>query len=695
MEDAHRTRELNDKGLMLLGDGNFDEALRCFDEAIEIGGDMEITSWLNKGRVFKEQGKPDSSIECFDRALEVERKKNQESKEKEEKICEAMEINDPVFELCKELETLNEFDPARIEIIEAIGHFKSASSVPYLIKALETDYSVGRDKIAEILTEMEAFEAIPVMAGLLCKDKDSSVRASCARALGKLAAGDSMKILLDSLKDPSFEVRQEALIALEQFEEDEHVSHTLKEFKKQSILLLRLKDEKDIEKILYDFGNKELAEKILIEALKDDDREDFNIISALSFLGSEKAVEPLMRILKDKTIPSDVRANAAIFMGNVEDRRTIEPLLKSLKDEDKDVRSSAIIALGKLREKRAAEPLITLLPDVDETTKKHIIESLRLIRPVHILIKSLQDKREAISLAAIEVLSSIRGEDVIKSVKKLAEQEDRFLRNSGLKILLKQEAFQELIEALGNQKTRQRSLELLASSDPVKSGTILIKALEHSNEEIRGGAAEILGILKVKEATIPVINLLSDKSHVVLDQAIEALGRLEAIEKLIEYVETNSSFSPKALEVLAIYGGEISYEFLIKSLKHDDPQVRVQAVMGLGRIESHRAMSHLIEMLKDKDNKVRSSACWALGKLNSEKVIEPLCKILKDKDPSVRESVKVALHKLSLEVKLRDKVIDALQKFCSFSLTALFSKEESTLQEEGRELLKTIKVLDT
>ncbi|MEQ8188878.1 MAG: HEAT repeat domain-containing protein, partial [Candidatus Eremiobacterota bacterium] len=442
-------------------------------------------------------------------------------------------------------------------------------------------------------------------------------------------------------------------------------------------------------------GNNKLAEKILIEALKDDDREDFNIISALSFLGSAKAVEPLMRILKDKTMPSDIRASAAIFMGNVEDGRTIEPLLKALKDDDKHVRTGAVISLGKLREKRAVEPLIALLPDGDEVTKKHIIEALKLIRPFQILIKSLHDKREAISVAAIEVLSTIKGEDVIKSVKKLVAQEDRFIRNSGLKILFRQEAFHELIEALGNPKTRQKSLELLASAEPVKVASLLIKALEHSNEEIRGSAAEILGILKIKEGIKPVINLLSDTSPFVLDQAIEALGRLEAIEQLIEYVEKDVSFSPKALEVLAIYGGEISYEFLIKSLKHDDTGVRVQAVTGLGRIESHRAMDHLVEMLRDKDSRVRCSACWALGKLNSEKVIEPLCKILKDKDPSVREAVKVALQKLSLESKLRDKVIDALQKFCSFSLTALFSKEEQALQEEGRELLRTIKILDT
>ncbi len=691
MEDAHKTRELNDKGLKLLGDGNFEEAIRCFDEAIEIGGDMEIVLWLNKGRVFKEQGKDDASIECFDRALELERNKKLE----EETIWEPMETNDPVIELCKELEILNEFDSARIEIIEAIGHFRSASSVPYLIKAMETDYSVGRDKIAEILTEMEAFEAIPVISELLCRDKDSAVRASCARALGKLGAGDSIEILLDSLKDPSYEVREEALVALEQFEEDKHVADAIKAFKKESTLILRLKDEGDIEKVLYDFGNNELAEKILIEALKDNDREDFNIISALSFLGSEKAVEPLMRILKDKTMPSDIRGSAAMFMGNVEDSRTVEPLLKTLKDDDKHVRTSAVIALGKLREKRAVEPLIALLPDGDEITKKYIIDALCLIRPVQILIKSLHDKREAISLAAVEVLSSIKGEDIIKSVKKLIGHEDRFIRNSGLKILFKQEAFQELIEALGNPKARQKSLELLASTEALNVASLLIKALEHSNEEIRGSAAEILGILKIQEGINPVINLLSDKSHVVLDRAIEALGRLEAIEQIIEYVEKNVSFSPKALEVLAIYGGEISYEFLIKSLKHDDPEVRVQAVTGLGRIESHRAMSHLVEMLRDKDSKVRCSACWALGKLNSEKVIEPLCKILKDKDPSVREAVKVALQKLSLEGKLRDKVIDVLQKFCSFSLTALFSKEGQILQEEGRELLRTIKILDT
>ncbi|HPZ10466.1 MAG TPA: HEAT repeat domain-containing protein [Candidatus Eremiobacteraeota bacterium] len=695
-----KEKELNQKGLALLQEGRPEEAILYFNQVIDTGGHNQIKGWFNKGLALKELGKLDESVECFDRALYLENKINHTSTE--ESLSEQVDLlseekeTDTVEDFCKQLEGLNEFDPSRVEIIQALGILRSPKSIPSLMKALETNYAAGRDKIAIILAEMEVFEAIPVFNRLLLEDKDPAVRASCALAIGKLAASDSINVLMEALNDPSLEVREEALSALEQFEEENaNIGDTVKEFKKRRTLLIRLKDEDDVEKILYEFNDNELAEKILIESLKDNDREDFNIISALAYLGSEKAVEPLIRVLKNKTISSEVRVRAAAFLGNVEDPRVIDPLLKALKDDEVELCISAAEALGKLKERRAVEPLLMALPSSCDKLREKIISSLSRIRHIPPLLKALEDKREVIRISIIEALGKIKNEETLKAVKKLLKNEDRILRNSAVKILLKQEAFEELINLLKDPQIKQKAAELMITSNSDTLRELLIKSLKNSNDSIRKASAEILGSMNVKKATTEIISLLSDPSGAVQNAALEALGKLEAIPSLIKYIEETPSFNEKSLEILAIYGGEGGREILLKYLSHDNPCVRSRAVMGLGRIKNHDDTLKIIEMLQDKDVRVRSSACWSSGKLHISDVIEPLCRSLKDKEQSVRDAAKISLQELALEVELRDIVIGNLTKLTSFSITALFSKEEKEFQKEGKELLKTIQALDT
>jgi len=66
------------------------------------------------------------------------------------------------------------------------------------------------------------------------------------------------------------------------------------------------------------------------------------------------------------------------------------------------------------------------------------------------------------------------------------------------------------------------------------------------------------------------------------------------------------------------------FDELIDQLKHEDSQVRVEAVRGLGKLDDARAVEPLIAALKDKDVKVRRIAAGVLGRLGDKRVIEPL-----------------------------------------------------------------------
>ena len=53
----------------------------------------------------------------------------------------------------------------------------------------------------------------------------------------------------------------------------------------------------------------------------------------------------------------DVREQAAFGLGQMRDKRAVQPLIAALKDEDADVREKAVFALGQLRDPAAVEGL--------------------------------------------------------------------------------------------------------------------------------------------------------------------------------------------------------------------------------------------------------------------------------------------------------------------------------------------------
>lgn len=73
---------------------------------------------------------------------------------------------------------------------------------------------------------------------------------------------------------------------------------------------------------------------------------------------------------------TDQRAAAASALGELSDRRAIEPLLELLKDPYSIVRCAAIYSLGKLRDWQAVEPLLNNLAHPDEHTQTAVVKAL-------------------------------------------------------------------------------------------------------------------------------------------------------------------------------------------------------------------------------------------------------------------------------------------------------------------------------
>jgi len=63
--------ELLEKGSVLLFEGNFEDALSYFEQAL-ILEPQNSTIWNKKGSALRSLGRYDDALECFNRALELD-----------------------------------------------------------------------------------------------------------------------------------------------------------------------------------------------------------------------------------------------------------------------------------------------------------------------------------------------------------------------------------------------------------------------------------------------------------------------------------------------------------------------------------------------------------------------------------------------------------------------------------------------
>jgi len=147
-------------------------------------------------------------------------------------------------------------------------------------------------------------------------------------------------------------------------------------------------------------------------------------IEALGAIKSPQSVEPLIHTLRTDE-SSEVRWVAALALGEIGDKRTIPPLLASLKDEDRYVRYGSVKALEQIgwsaETDRDRAYYYLALQDWD--TIKKLGKSA-----TGPLIDLLKDQHPAIRAQITEILSSIGGVEAKKSCEHVLRDPDENVR---------------------------------------------------------------------------------------------------------------------------------------------------------------------------------------------------------------------------------------------------------------------------
>jgi len=158
------------------------------------------------------------------------------------------------------------------------------------------------------------------------------------------------------------------------------------------------------------------------------------------------------------------------------------------------------------------------------------------------------------------------------------------------------------------------------------------------------------------EAIDPLIQLLKDDDlgiRLTVGRSLQEVGT-PAVPSLIEALRNdNNDIRNGAATVLGRIKDIGAIDHLCRPLKSRYRSDRISAIEALERIASPTSAGSLIEVLKDKDEEVRRKSVKALGEIGDVRALMPLVNILK-KDKDARQYVYKAIGEITRKSITKD-----------------------------------------
>lgn len=177
---------------------------------------------------------------------------------------------------------------------------------------------------------------------------------------------------------------------------------------------------------------------------------------------------------------------------------------------------------------------------------------------------------------------------------------------------------------------------------------------KEENYKVKLSCAEALGKIGDKYAVLPLMNIVEDESEssvYVKESAVSALGMIgdeKAVDSLVLILESKKGFLDKftflkerALEALnkLNFKGDRVFNALIKSLRDESPQVRINAIEVLMNSEDSRAVDLIKGMLSDSNRDVVQNAVIALYNLLGGDILDEIINSAEYPEPAREEAI--------------------------------------------------------
>ena len=618
------------------------------------------------------------------------------------------EVLIPTFESV--LKKKDESPDVLYRVIVALEKLKGAEAVvPALKEATKTNTAQVRIHAAKLIGELKEEEGIDEVIRLLA-DSNSYVTSTAVKALveiGDASVSPLLEVLDTRAKDviPSGDSKY-----MEEYQYIANVFIDDARLQKRRVAAQALAIE-----VLGALHSRAAIPR-LINLLADDDLRP-SALSALVVMG-RGAVPYLYPALEHEN--EKIRISIAQALSQIEDRRTIAPLIAALRNEHqrKEVKAHAAKALGAMRARgpdNSAIPALAHALNLDETTATNAAVALGLINvstdeAIRGLITMAMDKqqRETVRTTAITSLGQLKPIEAVQPLMVLMLSDDtspviRKVAVAALSNIKANESVPPLLWILSTrydevkdfQRHMKRRYNTLASfrnaiealeiewtSDYPEPAYRTWGELKSIPSLVRSEAAIALGKIKgellftsIKRATyeadlnngdIPegLRQEFSDNEIALSQNTALVVDRPGEIWFLTDKESQVRYHCRKVDENLNVYKmGDEVLNALISALKDDErATVRKSAAFALGEINGKSTVSHLLSALKDKQGVVRREVVTALGKIKGDRVIAPLISVLKkDKFESTRKQAAIALREMD-PLQADAGLVDVIQK---------------------------------
>lgn len=311
------------------------------------------------------------------------------------------------------LQVAKKYDYDSWMIAEALGALGSAigteEATKMLLQTLEetkrqsqSSYS-DRYTLAPIirsLGKIGSHHATLPLLEILQEHEDKEIRGTAAIALGRIGAEEAIDTLAASIHEYDAVLSHDALGALARICPQRAATEFLKAMHRWPTVSY---PDDWLELVGIDRA------KQMLEGEMASDMPNYAAVRALGDIGSEYALETLLKILRNESYDY-VREEAIEALAAIGCERAVEPLTRALRDEYYSEEAAA--ALGKIGSEQAMESLLHVLDsgETDIMLRESIISALGEIgsaRAMKSIVRVLRDEKSSIRKCAVEALGRL------------------------------------------------------------------------------------------------------------------------------------------------------------------------------------------------------------------------------------------------------------------------------------------------
>jgi HEAT repeat protein len=212
----------------------------------------------------------------------------------------------------------------------------------------------------------------------------------------------------------------------------------------------------------------------------------------------------------------------------------LDRVIEALSDQNSNVRAAAVRALGESASERAVAPLMGVLRDETSTFRPQAAASLARLGPVAMpsLIRALKDPKPSVRQLVAQSLGEIGSKEAVQALIELITTDQSGARPEAIEALGKigdPAAIAPILSVLhsGSVAVRKRAVAALAKFRDPRALDAMTAALADQNEEVRQSAASGLGEIGDEHSIAPLERLADkDTSSDVRAAAAQAIERI-------------------------------------------------------------------------------------------------------------------------------------------------------------------------